>query len=75
MAQIFRPTSNDVTKILLISAAILPLAVGALADRFGLGVSFLVPFVAYAFIATFAVAARESAASASDSAIGVTPIQ
>jgi hypothetical protein len=32
-----------------------------MADRFGLGVSFAVPLLAYAFIAIFALAARESA--------------
>jgi len=59
----------------IFGGAVLPLAVGALADRFGLGMSFSVPLAAYAFIATFAVAARESsapAASPSDSAISVT---
>jgi FHS family L-fucose permease-like MFS transporter len=54
----------------IFGGAILPLAVGALADRFGLGVSFSVPLAAYAFIATFAVAARESAAPAADSPRG-----
>lgn len=61
----------------IFGGALLPLAVGALADRFGLSMSFFVPLAAYAFIATFAVAARESAAPAgpaSDSPISATPI-
>jgi FHS family L-fucose permease-like MFS transporter len=32
--------------------------VGAIADRFGLALSFVVPLIAYAFIASFALAAR-----------------
>jgi FHS family L-fucose permease-like MFS transporter len=39
--------------------AILPLAVGAIADRFGLSWSFVVPLAAYAVIALFALAARK----------------
>jgi FHS family L-fucose permease-like MFS transporter len=61
----------------IFGGAVLPLAVGAMADRFGLGVSFVVPLAAYAFIATFALVARESAASAEtspDPAASVTPI-
>jgi FHS family L-fucose permease-like MFS transporter len=61
----------------IFGGAVLPLAVGAVADRFGLGVSFAVPLAAYAFIAAFALAARESAAPAvspSDPARGVPPI-
>jgi FHS family L-fucose permease-like MFS transporter len=48
----------------IFGGAVLPLAVGAMADRFGLGVSFAVPLAAYAFIAVFALAARESAVPA-----------
>jgi len=61
----------------IFGGAILPLAVGAMADRFGLGLSFVVPLAAYAFIALFALAARESAASAApshDPATSVPPI-
>lgn len=42
----------------IFGGAVLPVAVGTIADRYGLGVSFIVPLVAYAFIATFAVVAR-----------------
>jgi FHS family L-fucose permease-like MFS transporter len=48
----------------IFGGALLPLAVGQMADRFGLGISFAVPLLAYAFIAIFALAARESAAPA-----------
>jgi FHS family L-fucose permease-like MFS transporter len=61
----------------IFGGAVLPLAVGAMADRFGLAVSFAVPLAAYAFIALFALAARESAAPMArspDSATTVTPI-
>jgi len=61
----------------IFGGAILPLAVGAMADRFGLGLSFVVPLAAYAFIAMFALAARDSAASAAplpDPATSVPPI-
>jgi FHS family L-fucose permease-like MFS transporter len=43
----------------ILGGALLPLAVGAIADRFGLGAAFAVPLVGYAFIALFAAAARE----------------
>ena len=42
----------------IFGGALLPIAVGMIADRFGLGASFAVPLAAYAFIAFFAVAAR-----------------
>jgi FHS family L-fucose permease-like MFS transporter len=42
----------------IFGGALLPVAVGAIADRFGLGASFVVPLAAYAFIAIFAVVAR-----------------
>jgi FHS family L-fucose permease-like MFS transporter len=61
----------------IFGGAVLPLAVGAMADRFGLSTSFVVPLVAYGFIALFALAARESAAPAAqtaDPATSVTPI-
>ena len=43
----------------ILGGALLPLAVGAIADRFGLAASFAVPLLGYAFIAAFALAARE----------------
>jgi FHS family L-fucose permease-like MFS transporter len=42
----------------IFAGAVLPLAVGAIADRYGLGASFVVPLAAYAFIMLFALAAR-----------------
>jgi FHS family L-fucose permease-like MFS transporter len=43
----------------ILGGALLPLAVGAIADRFGLSAAFAVPLLGYAFIAVFAAAARE----------------
>ena len=42
----------------IFGGALLPVAVGTIADRFGLTSSFVIPLVAYAFIAFFAVAAH-----------------
>ena len=42
----------------IFGGALLPVAVGAIADSFGLSASFMVPLAAYVFIAAFAVAAR-----------------
>jgi FHS family L-fucose permease-like MFS transporter len=44
----------------IFGGAVLPVAVGTLADRFGLRTSFAVPLAAYAFIAIFAAAARSA---------------
>lgn len=41
----------------IFAGAVLPLAVGAIADRFGLSASFIIPLAGYLVIATFAVAA------------------
>jgi FHS family L-fucose permease-like MFS transporter len=43
----------------ILGGALLPIAVGAIADIFGLSASFIVPLGAYAFIAIFAVATRD----------------
>jgi FHS family L-fucose permease-like MFS transporter len=50
--------------VAIFGGAVLPMAVGAIADRFGLGLSFVVPLAAYAFIALFALAARKPSAGA-----------
>jgi FHS family L-fucose permease-like MFS transporter len=42
----------------IFGGALLPMAVGVIADHFSLGLSFMVPLAAYAFIAVFALAAR-----------------
>jgi FHS family L-fucose permease-like MFS transporter len=47
----------------IFGGALLPIAVGTIADRFGLSASFAVPLAAYAFIAFFALAARDRNAS------------
>jgi FHS family L-fucose permease-like MFS transporter len=46
--------------VAIFGGAILPVAVGSIADRFGLGASFAIPLAAYLFIAFFAVAARRT---------------
>lgn len=43
----------------IFGGALLPIAVGTIADVFGLGASFAVPLAAYCFIAVFAVAMRD----------------
>lgn len=45
--------------VAIFGGAVLPMTVGAIADRYGLGASFAVPLTAYAFIALFAIAARD----------------
>ena len=47
----------------IFGGAVLPMAVGTIADGFGLSMSFLVPFTAYAFITFFAIAARRNDAA------------
>lgn len=42
----------------IFGGAVLPIAVGTVADHFGLNAAFVIPLLAYAFIAFFAVAAR-----------------
>jgi len=61
----------------IFGGAVLPLAVGAIADRFGLGMSFIVPLAAYAFIALFALTALKSPAAgpALDAQAGAVPIR
>jgi FHS family L-fucose permease-like MFS transporter len=45
--------------VAIFAGAVLPLAVGAIADRLGLSAAFAVPLLGYAFIASFALAARD----------------
>jgi FHS family L-fucose permease-like MFS transporter len=61
----------------IFGGALLPMAVGRMADGFGLGASFVVPLAAYAFIAFFAIAARKADALAETElvpATGASPI-
>ena len=59
----------------IFGGALLPIAVGTIADTYGLGNSFIVPLGAYAFIAIFAVAARDGrSALSSQSVIGASPL-
>jgi MFS transporter, FHS family, L-fucose permease len=57
----------------IFGGALLPIAVGMIADNFGLGASFAVPLAAYAFIAFFAVAARTDRKAANVRILQVTP--
>ena len=56
-----RSSTSGILCLAIFGGALLPMAVGAMADRFGLSLSFVVPLAAYAFIALFALAARSSA--------------
>ena len=61
----------------IFGGALLPMAVGTIADRFGLAISFAVPLAAYAFIACFAIAARHGAVaskSIAEPSAGGSPI-
>ena len=59
----------------IFGGALLPIAVGTSADTYGLGNSFIVPLGAYAFIAIFAVAARDGRSALSPQPeIGASPI-
>ena len=60
----------------IFGGAVLPLAVGTIADRSGLSASFIVPLAAYVFIALFALAAGQSGATepSLDPATSVPPI-
>jgi FHS family L-fucose permease-like MFS transporter len=60
--------------VAIFGGAVLPMAVGAIADRFGLGLSFSVPLAAYAFIALFALAARDRALVVPEPAVSASPI-
>jgi FHS family L-fucose permease-like MFS transporter len=60
----------------IFGGALLPLAVGQIADNFGLRTSFFVPLAAYGFIAFFAAAARTSTSAelAVDAPASASPI-
>jgi FHS family L-fucose permease-like MFS transporter len=62
--------------VAIFGGAVLPMTVGATADRFGLGTAFIVPLAAYAVIAAFAIAARKSerATTLSDPTTSVPPL-
>jgi MFS transporter, FHS family, L-fucose permease len=62
--------------VAIFGGALLPMGVGAIADRSGLNASFIVPFSAYAFIAFFAAAARRdrSADSGVITEVAASPI-
>jgi FHS family L-fucose permease-like MFS transporter len=58
----------------IFGGAILPIAVGMMADSFGLSASFAIPLVAYAFIALFALAARDNGSATEEPAASASPI-
>lgn len=59
----------------IFGGALLPVAVGAIADSFGLNAAFAVPLIAYIFIAFFSVAARDRAENrAAELPTGASPI-
>jgi MFS transporter, FHS family, L-fucose permease len=56
----------------IFGGALLPLAVGTIADTLGLGTAFIIPLAAYAFIAFFAFAARND--NAIEPPVSASPI-
>jgi FHS family L-fucose permease-like MFS transporter len=58
----------------IFGGALLPIAVGSVADRFGLATAFVIPLAAYAFIAWFALAARGGIIPASAAPASASPI-
>ncbi|HLO19942.1 MAG TPA: glucose/galactose MFS transporter [Sphingomicrobium sp.] len=60
-----RNSTSGLLCLAIFGGALLPMAVGTIADNFGLGASFVVPLAAYAFIALFAFAARSNGAGKS----------
>jgi FHS family L-fucose permease-like MFS transporter len=62
--------------VAIFGGAILPMSVGVTADRFGLGTAFAVPLAAYAVIACFAMAARNSErlATLAEPELNISPI-
>ncbi|HEX3677603.1 MAG TPA: sugar MFS transporter [Sphingomicrobium sp.] len=53
-----RSSTSGLLCLAIFGGALLPVAVGTIADSFGLSASFIVPLAAYAFIAFFALWAR-----------------
>ena len=58
--------------VAIFGGALLPLAVGTIADTLGLGTAFIIPLAAYAFIAFFAFAARND--NAIEPPVSASPI-
>jgi FHS family L-fucose permease-like MFS transporter len=72
-----RGATSGLLCVAVFGGALLPMSVGAIADRFGLSAAFTVPLAGYVFIAMFALAARESAvtvAAQADPATSAPPI-
>jgi FHS family L-fucose permease-like MFS transporter len=62
-SRVSQSSTSGLLCLAIFGGAVLPMTVGMIADRFGLGTAFAVPLAAYAFIAWFAVAARDRAAA------------
>jgi FHS family L-fucose permease-like MFS transporter len=55
-----RSATSGLLCVAVFGGALLPMTVGAIADRFGLSAAFAVPLVGYVFIAMFALVARRA---------------
>jgi FHS family L-fucose permease-like MFS transporter len=62
-SRVSQSSTSGLLCLAIFGGALLPIAVGTIADRFGLSASFAVPLAAYVFIAFFALAARDRTAS------------
>jgi len=60
--------------VAIFGGALLPMAVGVIADRFGLGISFAIPLIAYLYIAAFALAAGGRIFASPEPATSASPI-
>jgi FHS family L-fucose permease-like MFS transporter len=70
-----RSSTSGLLCLAIFGGALLPLAVGRIADSFGLSAAFAVPLIAYIFIAFFSVAARDGgSASAAEMPANASPI-
>jgi len=58
-SRVSQASTSGLLCLAIFGGALLPLAVGMIADRLGLSASFAVPLAAYVFIAFFALAARD----------------
>jgi FHS family L-fucose permease-like MFS transporter len=69
-----KSSTSGLLCLAIFGGAVLPMTVGALADAFGLTTSFIVPLVAYIFIASFALCARSKSKTAGQSDIVGSPV-
>ncbi|GAA3902630.1 sugar MFS transporter [Sphingomonas limnosediminicola] len=62
-SRVSQSSTSGLLCLAIFGGAVLPMAVGTIADSYGLSMSFVVPLAAYSFIAFFAVAARKTDAA------------